>query len=178
MKSRQAVIRKAEILVAPARERGLKCNCGICIYRNCCRSREGAWIEIATLPTLPRTLTVAPARERGLKLLLLYQITRVVLVAPARERGLKLAGIADIATAHGRSREGAWIEIRKLQNLTDKQRVAPARERGLKCAYSGRPIDGNAVAPARERGLKYIITSFTEQELGRSREGAWIEIAP
>ena len=32
----------------------------------------------------------------------------------------------------GRSREGAWIEIRKLQNLTDKQRVAPARERGLK----------------------------------------------
>ena len=33
------------------------------------------------------------------------------LVAPARERGLKFVGTFAITQFHGRSREGAWIEI-------------------------------------------------------------------
>ena len=98
-------------------------------------------------------------------------------VAPARERGLKsqTSGTTDVSP-QGRSREGAWIEIRKLQNLTDQQRcrsregawiemptgvanlevraVAPARERGLKCPHYHVILFGYDVAPARERGLK------------------------
>ena len=33
----------------------------------------------------------------------------------------------------GRSRKGAWIEIRRCGPQTDCPAVAPVRERGLKC---------------------------------------------
>ena len=35
-----------------------------------------------------------------------------------------------------------------------------------------------SVAPARERGLKYRQKRTNRKALGRSREGAWIEICP
>ena len=39
-------------------------------------------------------------------------------------------------------------------------------------------LQGFEVAPARERGLKSRTISDTDlEQLGRSREGAWIEIA-
>ena len=56
-----------------------------------CRSREGAWIEIA----------VGVGRSAA-----------VGRVAPARERGLKsLSAAGRSGRAADRSREGAWIEM-------------------------------------------------------------------
>ena len=77
-------------------------------------------------------------------------------VAPVRERGLKLLlPLALMAEVTGRSREGAWIEIKFLAVAAFK----------------------TTVAPVRERGLKYICNNmFRTQAEGRSREGAWIEI--
>ena len=75
--------------VAPARERGLKLTFLAKITTIRSRSREGAWIEISLLVSMIEDLAVAPARERGLKYLSL-----VVLFLTLR-----------------RSREGAWIEI-------------------------------------------------------------------
>ena len=54
----------------------------------------------------------------------------------------------------GRSREGAWIEIRP----------------------GGRGQPALLVAPVRERGLKLADPSTTDKDWRRSREGAWIEI--
>ena len=62
------------LLVAPARERGLK---SIIEFDNQHRGR------------------VAPARERGLKLELTQDIIRSIIVAPARERGLKWVGVIE-----------------------------------------------------------------------------------
>ena len=53
------------------------------------RSREGAWIEIATCEYHRAYCEVAPARERGLKFLKLLLLLAKIRVAPARERGLK-----------------------------------------------------------------------------------------
>ena len=77
--------------VAPVRERGLK-------YQSkpngkkaiVCRSRKGAWIEIALVLVLESEVIVAPVRERGLKSSALQ---------------------ANVARENGRSRKGAWIEI-------------------------------------------------------------------
>ena len=55
----------------------------------------------------------------------------------------------------GRSREGAWIEIKFLAVAAFKTTVAPARERGLKFGF-------------------YLVTQRRSHR--RSREGAWIEI--
>ena len=55
---------------------------------------------------------VAPARERGLKYRLQSQATAEDPVAPERERGLKCRARHGAGCAPGRSREGAWIEIR------------------------------------------------------------------
>ena len=110
MKLKYVFYAAASMAVAPARERGLKsfiqevvdfidsrsregawieiASCKAGIYRLFSRSREGAWIEIPTLERLWPYGFVAPARERGLKLLRLHK-NRLILVAPARERGLK-----------------------------------------------------------------------------------------
>ena len=78
-------------------------------------------------------------------------------VAPARERGLK---------------------YREHLQLFFKRLVAPARERGLKLSIRYLVIIKHCVAPARERGLKlHTITISLQYVTGRSRKGAWIEIA-
>ena len=55
------------IIVAPARERGLKWGRRRKTYQDTGRSREGAWIEILTAAGVIEDSRVAPARERGLK---------------------------------------------------------------------------------------------------------------
>ena len=89
-----------------------------------------------------------------MKLLHLMFLLDSVLVAPARERGLKCPHYHVILFGYGRSREGAWIEIRQW---------------AVRCMHE-------AVAPARERGLKLLILYLLISLLGRSREGAWIEM--
>ena len=55
--------------------------------------------------------------------------------------------------------------------------VAPVRERGLKWTSAGNQPKHRTVAPVRERGLKYFDgAGQTGRSIGRSREGAWIEI--
>ena len=54
-----------------------------------------------------------------------------------------------------RSREGAWLAI---------------QNRSVNLVML-------SVAPARERGLKFPGDTFTLNPVGRSREGAWIEIS-
>ena len=55
--------------------------------------------------------------------------------------------------------------------------VAPVRERGLKCFDTDEFAETIYVAPVRERGLKCIEGDEENAVLGRSRKGAWIEIA-
>ncbi len=55
------------VLVAPVRERGLKCQDGQIPANTCRRSRKGAWIEMLIVALCIRLLLVAPVRERGLK---------------------------------------------------------------------------------------------------------------
>ena len=124
------------MLVAPARERGLKLVNDIesavtnecrsregawieialfCLYilYQTCRSREGAWIEMAAGAVAGGISSVAPARERGLKFRLLVLLVAPLAVAPARERGLKSQRRnSGGSSGRCRSREGAWIEIR------------------------------------------------------------------
>ena len=56
-------------------------------------------------------------------------------------------------------------------------KVAPVRERGLKYNESQYPCWLYPVAPVRERGLKCRRNTAANRRSGRSREGAWIEIA-
>ena len=86
------------IIVAPARERGLKlCVAYSVLLKRRCRSRKGAWIEIPSERAMVRQEIVAPARERGLKW------RRCITNYTSRQR---------------RSRKGAWIEINPVP-LTD-----------------------------------------------------------
>ena len=62
-----AVTTFSGIAVAPARERGLKCDKLADRDRELRRSREGAWIEILTHIVIAHTPAGTPARERGLK---------------------------------------------------------------------------------------------------------------
>ena len=77
----------------------------------CCRSREGAWIEIR-IPIIEfDNQHVAPARERGLK-----SVAQAVTAAQLR-RSREGAWIEmsphdnALACTTRRSREGAWIEM-------------------------------------------------------------------
>ena len=58
-------------------------------------------------------------------------------VAPARERGLKYPNGSQDIGHKGRSRKGAWIEIKVSRHQTNQDFVAPARERGLKYNNAG-----------------------------------------
>ena len=50
------------------------------------------------------------------------------------------------------------------------------RERGLKCSPTLEKLWPYGVAPVRERGLKLLLRKVIWLHMGRSREGAWIEI--
>ena len=77
-------------------------------------------------------------------------------VAPVRERGLKCNhAIPRLKNLKGRSREGAWIEIKRLFTAT-ADKIGRSREG----AWIEIPVTGD----------QRIWSS------GRSREGAWIEI--
>ena len=75
-----------------------------------------------------------------------------------------------------RSREGAWIEIVNANAALSNSNVAPVRERGLKSPPLPTLTVTLPVAPVRERGLKCSATVGTNIDVGRSREGAWIEM--
>ena len=75
------------------------------------RSREGAWIEIASYSSQLAAQSVAPARERGLKYSNKTKFKNILC---------------------SRSREGAWIEMFLYTGYAGMTVVAPARERGLK----------------------------------------------
>ena len=79
-------------------------------------------------------------------------------------------------TNRSRSREGAWIEIFNTACSPKNANVAPVRERGLKLNLNYQNRVQIVVAPVRERGLKLINMQRIFLSLGRSREGAWIEI--
>ena len=78
---------------------------------------------------------------------------------------------------YSRSRKGAWIEMLagRLTGLPCK--VAPVRERGLKFKFLDCFASGKNVAPVRERGLKLQEGRKNQGIPGRSRKGAWIEMA-
>ena len=81
-------------------------------------------------------------------------------VAPVRERGLKsLTATVLPRRLKRRSREGAWIEMRRDFKFYNENTVAPVRERGLKCKEVSRWLPGPCVAPVRERGLKLMVMS-------------------
>ena len=99
---------------------------------------------------------VAPARERGLKYDCCLLSIKAELVAPVRERGLKSAFVQFCSVyGTGRSREGAWIEMRPIIASYAFALVALARECGLKLHESCKG------------GCNFVI---------RSRKGAWIEM--
>ena len=140
------------------RERGLKCHCRVLpLPLLLGRSREGAWIEMQNYLKRCRTDTVAPVRERGLKYGRTACVALPYLVAPVRERGLKFFLICN---------DLYW------------RWVAPVRERGLKLLLPPICWRRRQVAPVRERGLKSArLLQQQDCQIGRSREGAWIEIA-
>ena len=76
-------------------------------------------------------------------------------VAPARERGLKLASVLNLTMILGRSREGAWIEMSRLQSII--------------AAFAGRSREGAWIE------IFHGVYSLNKYQ-GRSREGAWIEM--
>ena len=95
-----------------------------------------------------------------------------------RERGLKSPKDTTIITdPNGRSREGAWIEMKTSKSLPKVSKVAPVRERGLKVVSSveiilcirGRSREGAWIE-------SYIASNIGAGIKGRSREGAWIEM--
>ena len=76
----------------------------------------------------------------------------------------------------GRSRKGAWIEIKVQTQALLSMKVAPVRERGLKFP----PVKAYILLIGRSRKgawieiLKQIQTNILTTS--RSRKGAWIEM--
>mgnify|MGYP004627266057 CR=1 FL=1 len=70
---------------------------------------------------------VAPVRERGLKYCLTDSEILGGAVAPVRERGLKYVFGGTVRAGAGRSREGAWIEI-KIRIVTSFNSICRSRE--------------------------------------------------
>ena len=103
------------------------------LYPARCRSREGAWIEIANY-NLGEGVTAGRSREGAwIEITALLRISFAFLVAPVRERGLKFSFGFQRPLSHvSRSREGAWIEMQITRKLSKSLLVAPVRERGLK----------------------------------------------
>ena len=82
-----------------------------------CRSREGAWIEIAKAAN--RQAAIAGRSREGAWIEMRQWAIRCMheAVAPVRERGLKYLKTQTSANTYRRSREGAWIEIITLKIL-------------------------------------------------------------
>ena len=100
------------VLVAPARERGLKCPQLKCKFCQFGRSREGAWIEITVIITLLYSLQRRSREGAWIEILYREKARSKTSVAPARERGLKYSCYgSNNSCSYRRSREGAWIEI-------------------------------------------------------------------
>ena len=65
----------------------------------------------------------------------------------------------------GRSRKGAWIEMRRCLWQENTICVAPVRERGLKCMGKHQKPKMGKVAPVRERGLKLALRLCIMQQV-------------
>ena len=76
-------------MVAPARERGLKCAWRGAVAGKCGRSRKGAWIEIAGRFNPAAAKKRRSRKGAWIEIDCSYRYAAVSRVAPARERGLK-----------------------------------------------------------------------------------------
>ena len=134
--------RSNNLLVAPARERGLK-NKNILSLRNDPLSLPRGSVDWKIIsPHFKRYLRRSLPRGSVDWKVHIERITYVCIC---------------------RSREGAWIENRQRPTYWYITAVAPARERGLKNQNEDHKLHSASVAPARERGLKtplYAITVF------------------
>ena len=100
--------------VAPVRERGLKSHCyAIPTQKQIVAPVRERGLKLAFKICSQLSLAVAPVRERGLKYKTSPVLSGLRIVAPVRERGLKYSlYTSSVKVLYGRSREGAWIEIR------------------------------------------------------------------
>ena len=84
--------------------------CAACRVR--CRSRKGAWIEIAMLGCEEYAAYRRSRKGAWIEMLFAAAASLSFKVAPVRERGLKFLTICRIfLPVPGRSRKGAWIEM-------------------------------------------------------------------
>ena len=121
MKSRQTVIRKTEIFVAPARERGLKFVLFGFLLKLRSRSREGAWIEMDS-DGLKLTHDSGRSREGAWIEIKADRHQKDRDFCRSREGAwIEIdSPSASPRRARRRSREGAWIEIIVLILLADR----------------------------------------------------------
>ena len=100
------------MMVAPARERGLKLQSGRYIRSAGGRSREGAWIEMLVY-TIPNGIAARRSRE-GAWIEMAHPCRYCTALASRSREGAWIEMVYIGATDTlllGRSREGAWIEM-------------------------------------------------------------------